>query len=194
MKYTGDWDTGPFVGKQVSAHLRQTAGMTTASTRKELALDDPDLQEYPFLFMSGRDHFRLSDEEKAHLKEYLARGGFLFAEAACGSPEFDQSFRELARELFPAVSLERLPLDHPVFRSYYVINTVEYSPAVQEEQPGFNEPFLEGITVDARPVLLYSKYSLGYGIENAPFLGSRGLTHDSALHLFANVIVYSMCY
>ena len=194
MKYTGDWDTGPFVGKQVSAHLRQTAGMTTASTRKELALNDPDLQEYPFLFMSGRDHFRLSDEEKAHLKEYLARGGFLFAEAACGSPEFDQSFRELARELFPRGSLERLPLDHPVFRSYYVINTVEYSPAVLEEQPGFNEPFLEGITVDARPVLLYSKYSLGYGIENAPFLGSRGLTHDSALHLFANVIVYSMCY
>ena len=208
MKYGGDWDTGPFVGKQVSAHLRQTVGMATASTRKELALSDPDLLEYPFLFMSGRDRFRLSDEEKAHLKEYLDRGGFLFAEAACGSPEFDASFRQLVQELFPGAGLARLPLDHPVFRAYYVINTVEYSPAVQQEQPGFNEPFLEGITVGGadsakvapgatsagRPVLLYSRYSLGYGIENAPFLGSRGLTHDSALHLFANVIVYAMCY
>ncbi len=194
MTYSGDWDTGPLVGKRVSTHLRQAVGMTTASTRKEVALADPDLFEYPFLFMSGRDRFRLTEAERARLREYLERGGFLFAEAACGSPEFDTSFRRLLAETFPERALLRLPLGHPLFRGYYSITEVEYTPAVRAERPDFNEPFLEELTVDGRIVLVYSKYSLGYGIEKAPFLGSRGLTHESALRLFANVIIYAMTY
>ncbi len=194
MTYSGDWDTGPLVGKRVSTHLRQAVGMTTASTRKEVALADPDLFEYPFLFMSGRDRFRLTEAERARLGEYLERGGFLFAEAACGSPEFDTSFRRLLAETFPERALLRLPLDHPLFRAYYSITEVEYTPAVRAERPDFNEPFLEELTIDGRIVLVYSKYSLGYGIEKAPFLGSRGLTHESALRLFANVIIYAMTY
>ena len=91
-------------------------------------------------------------------------------------------------------ALVRVALDHPLFRAYYSIDTVEYSPAVQEERPGYNEPWLEALTIDGRVILVYSKYSLGYGIEQAPFLGSRGLTHDSALQMFSNVVVYAMTY
>lgn len=194
MTYRGEWDTGPLVGRRLSAHLRRAVGMATASGRKELALTDPDLFEYPFLFMSGRDRFRLSDQEKARLRTYLARGGFLFAEAACGGPDFDASFRQLIGEVFPEQALQRLPLKHPVFRAYYRIDKVEYSPTVQQERPGFNEPYLEGLTIDGRTALIYSKYSLGYGIEDAPLLGPRGLTHDSALRLFTNVVIYAMTY
>jgi len=194
VTYTGDWDTGPLVGNRVSAQLRRELGMATASTRKEVALSDPDLFEYPFLFMSGREQFSLTAEEKARLKEYLDRGGFLFVEAACGSPEFDRALRPLVQELFPQEPMGRLALDHPIFHAYYDINEVQYSPAVEEQQPGFNEPFLEGVTINGRTVLVYSRYSLGFGIERAPFLGSRGLTYDSAIKLFTNIIVYAMSY
>ena len=42
-------------------------------------------------------------------------GAVLFADACCGSPQFDQSFREMVRQLYPDKKLERIPITHELF-------------------------------------------------------------------------------
>ena len=59
------------------------------------------------VYMHGRKNFLLSEEERDQLLMYLSNGGFLFADACCGSSQFDTSFRKLVEQLF-GQQLERI--------------------------------------------------------------------------------------
>ena len=65
-----------------------------------------DLLQSPVLFLCGSSSPLPSDpaerEEIAEkLRDYLDRGGFLFAEAYCGDTGFDKGFRDLMARVFP---------------------------------------------------------------------------------------------
>ncbi len=53
------------------------------------------------------------------LRDYLDRGGFLFAEGYCGGTGFDEGFRELVRLIFPEPEyrLQLLEPEHPIWRA-----------------------------------------------------------------------------
>jgi hypothetical protein len=76
-----------------------------------------DLLETPVLYISGREAPQFSKDEKLHLRQYVDRGGFIFAEQCCGGTSFDEGFRKLMKEVFPEaeLNLHLLPLDHPVW-------------------------------------------------------------------------------
>ncbi|HEX3871557.1 MAG TPA: DUF4159 domain-containing protein [Pirellulales bacterium] len=76
-----------------------------------------DLLQSPVLFLSGRLPPEFSDRQVQNLREYVDRGGFLFAEACCGGQEFDRGFRKLMQRMFPEPEheLRLLPPEHPVW-------------------------------------------------------------------------------
>ncbi len=74
-----------------------------------------DLLETPVLMLSGRDALALTAEQKQNLQDYVNQGGFLLAEANTGGREFDRTFRQLMKELFPDNSLRELPPEHPIW-------------------------------------------------------------------------------
>ena len=74
-----------------------------------------DLLETPVLLISGREALDLTAEQKQNLKNYVNQGGFILAEACCDGKEFDQSFRQLMKELFPDSSLRLLPAEHAIW-------------------------------------------------------------------------------
>lgn len=83
-----------------------------------------DLLQSPVLYFSGRDNLlpeaEADRQELARkLRDYVDRGGFLFAEADCNGPGFDQSFRALMKRVFPEkeYSLQLLPPEHPIWRA-----------------------------------------------------------------------------
>jgi RNA polymerase sigma factor (sigma-70 family) len=82
-----------------------------------------DLLRAPILFINGHDATEFTIPEKNKLLEYVERGGSIFAEACCGSPDFDKGFRKLIEELFPDKQDELRPLadDHPIWQSRYVL-------------------------------------------------------------------------
>ena len=88
--------------------------MTWQTVDLQAALPE-ELLESPVLFLSGRDAMSLTGQQKQRLREYIDRGGFLFAEACCEGTAFDRDFRALMRELFPDSSLRLLSPDHPVW-------------------------------------------------------------------------------
>jgi hypothetical protein len=76
-----------------------------------------DLLQTPVLFINGSDSLDFSDEQKKRLREYLDRGGSLFASASCGGEAFDRGFRQLMQDIFPESEyrLRVLPPSHPVW-------------------------------------------------------------------------------
>ncbi|MEA3224527.1 MAG: DUF4159 domain-containing protein [Planctomycetota bacterium] len=81
-----------------------------------------DVEKYPFLFMTGENHYKFDDREKANLKEYIGRGGFLLMDdcvVASGGDFFYKSSYALLEEVFGSGAVKRIPLEHEIFHNVY---------------------------------------------------------------------------
>jgi hypothetical protein len=81
-----------------------------------------DLLQAPVLYLCGSasplpDDPLRRQEIANKLRDYLDRGGFLFAEAYCGDSGFDRGFRELVALIFPEKEyrLQFLEAEHPIW-------------------------------------------------------------------------------
>ncbi len=83
-----------------------------------------DLLQAPVLFINGRQAPLFSADEKTRLRDYVDRGGFIFAEGCCDGGDFDRGFRQLMSEIFPEkeYALRLLPPDHPIWRAEEPVN------------------------------------------------------------------------
>ena len=86
---------------------------------KLIGMQDPALFDYPVVFMHGRNAFRLTDGERQALREYVQRGGLLFADAICGNEAFAESFRREMGLIFPKNPLENIPPRDPIWTDKY---------------------------------------------------------------------------
>ena len=175
-------------------HMRETAGFDVGNKRKVVMLSDPDLFDYPVLYMTGHGRIPLTKEETDRLRTYLEHGGFLFSDACCGRSAYDASFRDLVEQLFPGQRLQPLPATHPILSLSGKIERVQYKPKVLEEEPGKNKPELEGLTIDGRMCIVYSKYDLTCAIHGHPCPGCRGVVAKDAFRLATNIVLYAMTY
>lgn len=92
--------------------------LTWQVVRGETA-DAEDLLQSPVLFLNGRNAPAFSKRQINMLREYVDRGGFIFAEACCDGENFDRGFRKLMEEMFPEPEhrLRLLSPEHPVWRA-----------------------------------------------------------------------------
>jgi hypothetical protein len=131
------------------------------------------LREAPVVFFNGHTAAPRGKEE-AILKEYLARGGLVFAEACCGQPAFDRDFRALMKRLFPDDPLRPLPADHPLWKA-------------GKFAVGPKDCPLEGVTRGGRTVVIYSPKPLA-GYWEADDQRGRGA---AAFRVGASVLAYA---
>jgi len=54
------------------------------------------------------------------------------------------------------------------------------------------EPFLEGIEIDGRFVVIYSKYDISCALERQASVACAGYMHEDAVRLAVNIILYAM--
>jgi Domain of unknown function (DUF4159) len=90
-----------------------------------IGLTDPALFECPFIMMTEVGAAYFSPEETAKLREYLQKGGFLWADDFWGSYAWDYWVSEWSKVLpsneYP---IFELPRDHPLFRQQFQIAKV----------------------------------------------------------------------
>jgi len=190
--HDGDWDTQPSALAALLKHLAQNTTVQVQFKRENVDLRSIDAFAHPILYMTGHKDFQLADEEVRNLQRYLAAGGVLVANACCGRQGFDDAFRREIRRVLPDHPLERIPLEHPVYRAVYPIREVTYMPLVLHEHPGLREPTLEGISLENQLRVIYSPYGLVNGWSGAPNPYARGYAGDDALRLGINILVYAM--
>ena len=202
LRLPGEAPPAPAAMRNLSAYLQKNAKLDTVLDVENLGADSVDLPKYKFLYLHGRKTFTFGAEEINGLKSNLQTGGLLLADACCGSPQFDESFRKLAATLFPTQKLEVIPADDDLYSETVagvkrvVIPTVKRreKASTADKESGFADlpPLLEGIKVDGRWALIYSKYDLGCAMEGHKSSDCLGHTRESALRLAAAAVVYAL--
>ena len=134
-----------------------------------------ELLQSPIVFFNGHK-LAPRNKEEAILKEYVNNGGFILAEACCGSPTFDRDFRELVERLFGKGSLQRLPAAHAVWRA---------SGKFEVDSRAFE---LWGVSQGCKTVLIYSPKPIAGYWESNNFKDGRSKT---AFELGANIVAYA---
>jgi hypothetical protein len=89
-----------------------------------LALDDPELFNYPIAFMWEPGFWNLTDPEAVSFRAWLAKGGFAVFEDFDG-PQQWAHFEAQMRRVLPEGRLVRLDRTHPIFDSFFRIQDID---------------------------------------------------------------------
>jgi hypothetical protein len=115
--------------------LKRLTGVDAYELDHPMRLDDPELRRFPFLYAVEVGAMALSPEEAAGLRGYLLSGGFLMVDDFWGSYEW-ANFEDQMRRVLPEFAIVELPMDHPVFRTFYTIDEVLQVPNVWQGVQG----------------------------------------------------------
>jgi len=75
--YYKNWYTDyPDAGIKLILGLKRLTNLNIADEERAIAINDPDLFRYPFVYTSEPEQMVLTDEDAATMREYLNRGGF----------------------------------------------------------------------------------------------------------------------
>ena len=198
LYHAGEWDPDPGAIPNLATTLKEQTGMKAEVAKRKVALGSDDLADYPLLYITGHQGFQYTPSQVDALRTYLDKGGFLLAEPCCGKLEFDISFRRLCEQLYPDQPLKPLPPDHPLLRGPpsvpFVIDTVEYKPAVKKLFPAIgNKLQVEGISApNGRLQILYSRFNFGCELQGHGCPACLGLTKKDAYRLAVNAVLYAL--
>lgn len=211
LRMPGEPEPAPDALKNLMGYLRDNARLEVALNSVVLPPYDDQLTTFKFNYLHGRKPIQLSPEELENLQSNLQTGGLLLADAACGGYEqwkaFDQSFREMCTKLFPDHKL--VPIaertedgkEDPLFRIAREAGLNIKTVRCRRELPGDKGPEpelrtypvqLEGIQIDGRWVVIYSKYDIGCAIEGHKAADCLGHDKESALRIAAAIVLYSL--
>jgi hypothetical protein len=115
----GSWYTDfPDSDLNLSFRLQQVTSMKVDPNARVLRLTDPELFDYPWIYMVEPGRLLLRDEEVPVLRKYLLNGGFLMADDFWGPVQWEGFEREIRRVL-PDYEFTELPMDHPIFHCVF---------------------------------------------------------------------------
>lgn len=189
LKYTGggDWYSDETSLKNLLRALRSRGGARVGHEKEAVVTaTDPEIWNYPMLFMTGHGNVKMSDEERAALRAYLEYGGFLWADDNFG---LDPSFRALMRQIYPEEALTELPFSHPIFRGPNPFPGGP--PKIHEHDGGSAQVF--ALHRHGRVVVLYTyNTDIGNGIEDQGIHDDPPEKRAAAMRFAVNIATYAL--
>jgi hypothetical protein len=168
-----------------------------------LDITDEALFDYHLVFMNGRTAFHLTAAEQHCLKQFVERGGMIFADSICANQAFTESFRREMAAIFPDRKLEPIPADDGLLTTRYGgfdLQTVSRrdpstgGPAGAPLEATVRKvpPELEGVKFDDRWGVVFSPYDVSCALEKHDSLECRGYVREDAARIGLNVVLYSV--
>ena len=201
LRHSGGWDTAPKAVKNLLAALNETVGVAASTQTEAIPITLEEMSRFPLVYMHGRHRFQLPNAQRDALRDYLGRGGVLLADACCGSTNFDRGFRDLMKQMYPDRELIQIPPDHELFTEavgYQIKQTrrrrlvPSARDATLEIKEEVGPPFLEGIEIDGRFAVIYSRYDISCALEHQASLSCDGYVEEDAAKLAINAVLYAM--
>lgn len=117
------WGTDmPDSDLNLSYRLQQMTSLRADPDGRVLDLTDPDLVNYPWIYLVEPGGLYLSDAEATALRKYLLNGGFLMFDDFWGDAAWLNVEREM-KKVFPERGFSELPLDHPLYNAVFPIKS-----------------------------------------------------------------------
>jgi len=145
----GDWYNDPEVLPNLAKYVNKTLETDFPTDQCIVKADNIKLFDYPFIYITGHGNISFSDKEVDNLRNWMLRGGFLYADDDYG---MDEAFRREIKRIFPERELIELSPDFPLFSSYFTFNKL---PKIHEHDAKPPQAF--GLFDDAgRLMMLYT--------------------------------------
>ena len=208
IKFNSDWDCDPTAVPALVDQFHKRTGMDAQALqpRKPLTFDDPELVNWPYIYMTAHNSFCLSDAERDGLRKYLDNGGFLHADDCLyGNNAFGPSFHGEMKRVYPEsdfVPVERMgaSIETILKQKFGWTKTNERGlPAILGSNP------FEGMAVQGYLRILYTppdigcmweisspptpSNPLGTGMHNMDMFGGM---REAGYRMGVNFILYAM--
>ncbi|HEU5237952.1 MAG TPA: DUF4159 domain-containing protein [Pyrinomonadaceae bacterium] len=198
----GMWATDyPEADFNLIVGLREWAGtnLKIAARPEQIPIMDDRLFDYPLIYFVEPGFLELSDEQAARLREYVARGGFMFFDDFWGVYEIDNLETQL-HKVWPNRTIKELPLTHPIFHSYLDIDETLQVPNIynairgETSEKGGTVPHRMGIEDENGRLVVFISFNTDLGdawewINDPRYPAKYGL---HAYKTAINVIIYAM--
>lgn len=188
LKYAGggDWYNDPSEEVNLLKFIRRQTSIDVDPRYKFVDLSGENLFSYPFLFITGHGNIVFSDYEVQRLREYLTRGGFLYADDDYG---MDKAFRREMKKVFPDRDFLELPYSYGLYHCQF--NFPDGVPKTHEHNGKPPQGF--GIFADGRLVVYYT-----YESNPSDGWADPEVHHDpesvrqQALRFGTNIVVWAL--
>jgi Domain of unknown function (DUF4159) len=162
---------------------------------------DPELFNYPYLYIVEPSRMYLTQEEAKKIREYLLRGGFLHVDDFWGLRQRAIVEEEMAK-IFPDRPIAKLDLKHEVFHTFFDVDQVMQIPNVRNgcnggptwEVSDEIEPMIFGISDDTGRLMTLITYNSDLGdawewMDNPCY---PEMYSGQAYRMGINFIIYAM--
>jgi len=100
---------------------------TTAMSYQIVDIDSPELFKFPFAYLCEPGFLELTSKDAANLREYLDRGGFVMVDDFRGYRDLEHLCQQM-KLVYPDRDIVPLDIHHPIFHSFYEIETLDMPP------------------------------------------------------------------
>ena len=118
-----------------------------------MALDDPEIFKYPIVYIIEVGWWTLNDREAPALRAYIQKGGFVIVDdfktigwRGNGTGGWEP-FEENMKRVLPGVRFFEMDVSHPIFHSFFEVNTLENFPQAYNS----GRPIFRGVYEDNDP-------------------------------------------
>lgn len=188
MKYKGggDYYANPtsvpnlveFVNKNLNMNIDQNVPFADVGS--------PEINNYPFVHMTGHGNVVFSASDVSNLRAYLIGGGFLHISDNYGMDKF---IRKEMKKVFPELDFIELPFSHPIYHQTY--DFPNGLPKVHEHDG--KAPQGLGLLYQGRLVCFYDlECDLGDGWEDQEVHKDSEEARAKALKMGANILQYAL--
>lgn len=195
VRHAGRWDPRPDGLSRLAWEISKRTSIETSPAIKSIGLADPELFRYPFAVLSSDLGVPApADNEIAELRRYLSYGGFLMLDDASATRggAFEQSARQIVARIVAGAQLSRIPRDHVLYKSFYLLDGPSGRVAATSD--------LEGLELGGRLAVLYSGNDLvgafardSLGTWEYEVTPGGELQREKSVRLGVNVAMYALC-
>ena len=155
-----------------------------------LHMDDPVLLKYPVAYLSEPGSWFPSQADVENLRTYIHKGGFLIVDDFHYDNEWNV-FESAIMRVLPGSTIERLDLKHPIFHTFFEIETLHVPYPGNLGQRGLYGEFY-GIHQDndpAKPLSVVINYNMDIG-DYMEYSGSGFYLVDPSNEAFKFMVNY----
>lgn len=183
----GDWYNDPSAEVNMMDYLKKNTVIDVDEPKfysVDIATDD--IFNFPFIFITGHGNISFSDSEVKRLREYLERGGFLYADDDYG---MDEAFRREMKKIFPDQEMKELPFDHKIYSCHF--SFPRGLPKIHEHNGKPPQGF--GYFINGRLCVYYTyETNISDGWADPREHDDPPEKREEALKMGTNIIVYAL--
>jgi hypothetical protein len=179
---------------------RLLANLDAYEREHPVFLTDPEIRRFPYLYALEVGRMALTPPEIEGLRSFLMAGGFLVIDDFWGSQEW-ANFEYQMQLVLPGYSIVDLPLEHPLFSTFYEIDEIMQVPNINNGLNGWQTherdgivPMVKGIHDENGRLMVVINFNtdLGDAWEWAdhPYYPLKYSTY--AYEMGVNMVVYAM--